>query len=106
MSQEENQKIAKVVEKIAQHYYSTSLSPYSAIQKVLELGISKIEEVRGMIYITLSRPGLLIGDKGKHLLDLEQKIGEKIGLVQEESIVDKIVSEISYMDQNYLDNDF
>jgi len=102
MSQEENQQIVEIVGKIAQHYYSTSLSVHSAIQKVLELGISKIEESGGVVYITLSRPGLLIGHKGINIYTLEQILGKKIGITQEKSIVDKIVDSISYLDPNSL----
>jgi ribosomal protein S3 len=102
----ENREVARL---IGEFYLSKNIPSKEAYEKarenIVSLGIVDIKTFRDTIIITLQRPGLLIGRKGKNIDELQKFIQTKTKYRKIDIKEDKIIScLIPYDYSNYPDD--
>lgn len=86
--------IVLIARKIGNYYFQKNKRDRKkTIDEINNLLIEKIELINDDVHITLGRPGLLIGCKGRNIEDLEKHICKKIKIFErKEHIVDHLLS--------------
>ncbi len=75
--------------KLAEYYHQTR--GLAAQQDIINLEIQKIEVKDNVVFISLCRPGILIGREAKNIVNLAKFLGMEIKIVEVESDQNRIL---------------
>ena len=84
--------------KIAEYYHQ--IRGLAARQDIINLEIQKIEVKNNVVFISLCRPGLLIGREAKNIVDLAKFLGMEIKIVEVESDQNRILCYLKNLQWN------
>jgi len=88
--------------KFWQFYYQKCNKDYDrAVEQIHRLHLTQLEILSvtdGLVYIKLRRPGLLMGIKGRNLIELEKFLGFHLYIVEDVSVsvTDLIIPSATY----------
>lgn len=97
-----------ICQKIADFYFEKNSKKTKTIgeavkasqDEIFSLGLTKIEYDKSAqtLHVHLSRPGLLIGNKGVNIENLQNHLGMDIKIFEQYKIDDVIVNRLPYLD--------
>lgn len=98
----------EICQKIADFYFekntkNTELleeSHRKAVDEIKSLGVSKLffDKKNNCLHFHLSRPGILIGQYGKNIEELQKFLGVQIKILETQSVEDMIINRLPYLD--------
>ena len=83
---------------IAEYYHQTR--GLAARQDIINLEIQKIEVKNNVVFISLCRPGILIGRYGQNIIDLAKFLGMEIRIIEVESDQNRILCHLKNLQWN------
>jgi len=75
----------------------------AAQQDIMNLEIQKIEVKDNVVFISLGRPGILIGRCGQNIVDLAKFLGTEIRIIEVESDQNRILYHVKNLQWNLED---